>query len=147
MSSGEPGEEELRAAWEEQLRHLTPADLIIQCVASLINLAGRRLGLDPAHADEVDLEQARDGIDGARALVPLLERHESAESLLPLRQALSTLQIEYAKRAGAPGGAAPTAAGGGPPASGAAPGPPPEDPGASGGGPAQRSGRLWVPGS
>ena len=47
MSSGagEPSEEELRAAWEEQLRRLTPADVIVQAVVSLISLAGRRLGL------------------------------------------------------------------------------------------------------
>ena len=40
MSSGagEPSEEELRAAWEEQLRRLTPADVIVQAVVSLISL-------------------------------------------------------------------------------------------------------------
>ena len=142
--SGEPSEEELRAAWEEQLRVLTPADLIIQSTASLINLAGRRLGLDPAHAGERDLEQARDGIDAARALMPVLERRESAETLRPLREALSALQLEYAKLAGAPAAATPaTPAGGGADAGGEAP----QDPEQTGPGPAQRSGRLWVPGT
>jgi hypothetical protein len=143
----EPGEEELRAAWEEQLRNLTPADLIVQCAVSLINLGGRRLGLDPEDAGERDLEQARDAIDGVRALLPLLERREGAQTLAPLREALSALQIEFSKLAGPgnpPTGAAP-ASGGTPPAGGTPAPDPVADP--SGPGPAQRSGRLWVPGS
>jgi len=142
--AAEPSEEELRAAWEEQLRLLTPADLIVQTVVSLINLGGRRLGLDPGAGDERDLEQARDAIDGARALLPLLERREQAQTLTPLRDALSALQLHYARLAG------PAAGGGGAPPSGAPePGPAPEpaEPEQSGPGPAQRSGRLWVPGS
>jgi len=137
----QPGEEELRAAWEEQLRRLTPADVIVQCAVSLINLGGRRLGLDPGASAERDLEQARDAIDGVRALLPLLERREDAQTLGPLREALSTLQIEFSKLAGPgapPSGAAPPA--GGTPA-------PDSEPQPSGPGPAQRSGRLWVPGS
>lgn len=139
--SGEPSEEQLRAEWEEQLRRLTPADLIIQSAASLINLAGRRLGLDPAHAHERDLEQARDGIDAARALLPVLERRESADTLRPLREALSALQLEYAKLAA---GEQPAPQGGG--AAGGSTGEAPPAPGEPGPGPAQRSGRLWVPG-
>jgi hypothetical protein len=137
----EPSDEELRAAWEEQLRSLTPADLIVQCAVSLINLGGRRLGLDPGAAGERDLEQARDAIDGVRALLPLLERREDAQTLAPLRDALSALQVEFSKLAG-PGGPPPGAA----PVGGAprAPEAEPEQPGV---GPAQRSGRLWVPGS
>jgi hypothetical protein len=143
----EPSEEELRAAWEEQLRNLTPADLIVQCAVSLINLGGRRLGLDPGAAGERDLEQARDAIDGVRALLPLLERREDAQTLAPLREALSALQLEFSKLAGPGGprsGVAPPPGGtptpGGAPASDSEPDP-------TGPGPAQRSGRLWVPGS
>ena len=65
----QPTEQEMRAAFEEQLRRLTPADVIVQAVVSLINLAGRRLGLDPESAGERDLDQARDGIDGAHLLL------------------------------------------------------------------------------
>lgn len=139
----EPTEAELRAAYEEQLRQLTPADLIVQTVVSLINLAGRRLGLDPGAGDERDLEQARDGIDGARALMPVLERREGAEALAPLRDALSALQMHYARLA-ATGGAGGEAPPGGPP--GPEPAPEPQEDAPSGPGPAQRSGRLWVPG-
>src|ERR1700681_4169979 len=102
MSSGpvEPSEAELRAAWEEQLRHVTPADVIVQTAVSLISLAGRRLGLDPGTEGERDLGQAGDTIDGARALLPVLERGEGGRGLAPLREALSALQLEYAKLAG-----------------------------------------------
>ncbi len=162
MSSGagEPSEAELRAAWEEQLRRLTPADVIVQTAVSLISLAGRRLGLEPGTEGERDLGQVRDAIDGVRALLPVLERGEAGPTLAPLREAISALQLEYAKLA-ASGGADSVAAGGPPrgegaggdaagggaaPPSGAGQGEPAED-GASGPGPAQRSGRLWVPGS
>jgi hypothetical protein len=136
-AAGEPSEEELAAAFEEQLRQLTPMDVIVQALVSLINLAGRRLGLDPGAEDERDLEQARDGIDGARALMAVLERRLDAESLRPMREALSALQMHYVRLAGPPpGGSEAPPRQEQPPAA--------EDP--SGPGPAQRSGRLWVPG-
>jgi hypothetical protein len=140
---GGPSEEELAAAFEEQLRRLTPLDVILQAAVSLINLAGRRLGLDPASAGERDLEQARDGIDGARALMTVLDRREDAETLQPLRDALSALQLHYARLAG-PGGAPPPGPAGAtePPA----PAPPAAEEEPGGAGPAQRSGRLWIPG-
>jgi len=136
-AAGEPSEEELAAAFEEQLRQLTPMDVIVQALVSLINLAGRRLGLDPGAEGERDLEQARDGIDGARALMAVLERRLDAESLRPMREALSALQMHYVRLAGPPpGGSEAPPQQEQPPAA--------EDP--SGPGPAQRSGRLWVPG-
>ena len=154
MSSGpgEPSEAELRAAWEEQLRHVTPADVIVQTAVSLISLAGRRLGLEPGTEGERDLGQVRDAIDGARALLPLLERGEDGPRLGPLREAISALQLEYAKLAGAGAAPAGAAGGAGPGAGGgAAPGGPPgaqtTDPDKPGPGPAQSSGRLWIPGT
>jgi len=149
---GEPSEAELRAAWEEQLRLLTPADVIVQTAVSLISLAGRRLGLEPGTEGERDLGQVRDAIDGARALLPVLERGEAGPTLAPLREAISALQFEYAKLAGVAGAATTTAApGAGGGAADAPPAPAPaRGPGETGtpdAGPAQRSGRLWVPGS
>ena len=88
----------------------------MQTVVSLINLAGRRLGLDPGAADERDLEQARDAIDGARALMPVLERREAAAALAPLRDALSALQLHYARLAGPPRARRTAPGGGGEPA-------------------------------
>lgn len=132
----EPTDEELRAALEEQLRQITSFDVIAQTAISLINLAGRRLGLTEDTKDERDLLQVRDAVDAVRALLPILERSADTPSLAPLRDALATIQMEYARLSQAPDAPAGT-----PPATA---GPDPTQPGA---GPAQQSGRLWVPGS
>ena len=136
--SAEPTEAELRAALEEQMRTLRPVDVMIQSAVSLVNLAARRLGLGGGGESERDLSQVGEAIDGARALIDVLANSLEPEELRPLRDALSQLQLEYTKAppASPVDGGAETAA---------KPGttePPPED----GPGPAQASGRLWVPG-
>jgi len=115
-----------------------------------------------------DLEQVRDAIDGVRALMGVLERRYPRE-LAPLREALSQLQIAYASeaqsgagrpRAGAGGeegaarsqeGGAGAPAGAGAGASGQASRPgegasTDEDEPGRRPGPAESTGRLWVPG-
>jgi hypothetical protein len=87
-----PSEEELRRRLEEELRRLRVQDVLLQSVVSLINLSSRRIGKE----DERDLEQARVGIDAVRALVDLLDREPAQQ----VRNALSELQMEYAKQAG-----------------------------------------------
>jgi hypothetical protein len=134
------GEEELRAAYEAELNRITSADLLLQTAASLLNLGARRLGLTGAGEAERDLEQVRDAIDGVRALMPILERRGASE-IGPLRDALSQLQMAYAREAPRPAaeqkpaGEAATAPGAGARA--------PSQPAP---GPAEASGRLWVPG-
>jgi hypothetical protein len=146
-----PTEEELRAAYEAELNRISATDMILQAAASLLNIGAHRLGLTgQPTADQVpqrDLEQVRDAIDGVRGLLPVLERRAPRESR-PLRDALSQLQLAYAREASdAP--ASPASAPQSPTAdqTGAQPA---EDPtkAAQGGepGPAQASGRLWVPG-
>jgi hypothetical protein len=136
MSQPEFSEEELRQL-EAEMERISVDDVLIQTTVTLLNLAARKAGLGapPEQAPAPDWEQVRQAIEGARALLPLLEaRH--AEQLGPVRDTLSRLQMVYAqKAAGQP--AAPEQ----PP--GAAPGEPeaPEGPG-----PAQSSGRLWIPG-
>jgi hypothetical protein len=163
---GEPGEEELRAAYEAELSRITATDMMAQAAVSLLNIGARRLG-PPADAQgpegagavQRDLEQVRDAIDGARALLEILERRIPRE-LGPLRDALSRLQMAYAREVqSAPGEAQAPAQ---QPGSPAARSPAQEEPGAGakeqGGeqpageqegdrpGPAEASGRLWVPG-
>jgi hypothetical protein len=153
-----PGEEEqMRAAYEAELARITSTEMILQTTVSLLNIGGRRLGLQgPASpqaqsAGERDLEQVRDAIDGARALMPILERRISRE-LGPLRDALAQLQMAYAREARVGDGGA-TQTPPSPPESPAAPGNTDAPaPGAAPGaqkrtpGPAEVSGRLWVPG-
>src|SRR5207244_3727770 len=120
----EPSEDELRAAYEAELSRITSADVMLQATVSLLNLGGQRLGPigggaagaggEPA-GERRDLEQVRDAIDGVRALLGVLERRLSNE-LGPLRDALSQLQIAYAREAKAQpaaqsGGATAAAAG------------------------------------
>ena len=140
----QPSEEELRAAYEAELSRITSADMILQSAVSLLNLGGRRLGLAPGSEGERDLEQVRDAVDGVRALLEILERSTPAQELRPLRDALSQLQMAYAREAQAGSGAEPDASQ--PPAAAAPePGEPPAE-GKPGAGPAESSGRLWVPG-
>ena len=78
--------------------------MILQSAVSLLNLGGRRLGLAPGSEGERDLEQVRDAVDGVRALLEILERSTPAQELRPLRDALSQLQMAYARAAQAGGG-------------------------------------------
>ena len=113
MSQREPSEEEVRAALEEQMRRISVEDVLVQTAVTLVNLAGRRLGLVPEAAGERDLEQARVAIEATRALLPLIP----ADTAGPIRDALSQLQMAFARESQAVGEPPP---GAGPPAEGAA---------------------------
>jgi hypothetical protein len=158
QGAGEPSEEELRAAYEAELSRITTTDMIAQTAVSLLNIGATRLapagdGQDPAQPQR-DLEQARDAIDAVKALLEILERRIPQE-LGPLRDALSRLQMAYARELPAAGGA-PAAGASQPvppaqPASGPQPPTQPAQPATPGSdkpgpGPAESSGRLWVPG-
>jgi len=134
-------DEELRAAYErqleEQLRTLRVEDVIVQTIVTLVNLGGRRAGLAPGTEDERDPEQLRLSIEGARALLGLIES-ELGPDATAIKEALSQLQLAYAQLAGGAGGQ-----GGGEPQGGTGGA---QQPPQGGQGPAQSSGRLWVPG-
>jgi hypothetical protein len=87
-----PSEEELRAQLEEEIRKVRVEDVVLQSAVSILNLSARRIAKD----DERDLDQAKVGIDAARALVELVNPEAQAQ----LRQAISELQVLYAKHAG-----------------------------------------------
>jgi hypothetical protein len=87
-----PSEEELRAQLEEEIKKVRVEDVVLQSVVSILNLSARRLAKD----DERDLDQAKVGIDAARALVDLVK----PEAQPQLRQAVSELQLLYSKHAG-----------------------------------------------
>jgi hypothetical protein len=122
----QPSEEEIQAL-EAELEKLTVDDVLLQTVVTLLNLGARKAGL--AEGATADLPQVKEAIDAARALLPILEpRH--AEQLGPVRDALSRLQMVYVQKSGGQEPAPET----------------PEQPKEEGPGPAQSSGRLWVPG-
>jgi hypothetical protein len=136
--ANQPTEEELQAAYEAELKRIHVDDVLLQTVVSLLNLGGRRAGLSPGAEDERDLDQVRSAIEGVRALLPLVEPRLGPDAA-QLRQALSQLQLAYARGSGGqPGGTDP--------ASGDTPAEPAPAGAQEGPGPAQSSGRLWVPG-
>jgi hypothetical protein len=129
---GQPSEEELRAAYEAEIKKLRVEDVVVQTLVSLVNLAGRKAGLAPGTEDERDLEQLRVAIEASKALLPLVEQ-ELGPDAAQVRNALSQLQMAYAQGSG--GEAAGGAEGGG---EGEQPQPEqPDQPRPSG---------LWVPG-
>jgi hypothetical protein len=152
--SREPTEDELRAAYEQQLKQIRVEDVLVQTVLSLINLGSLRAGLVPGNESEADPAQLRAAIEAVRALLPQVEPLLGPDAR-QIRDAVSRLQMEYARMAGAGGTAGPEGqpgAGGATPEGEAVPegeaapegaqqAPQPEGPG-----PAQSSGRLWVPG-
>ena len=122
----QPSEEEIRAL-EAELEKLTVDDVLLQTMVTLLNLGARKAGL--AEGSTADLPQVKLAIEAARALLPLLEP-EHGEQLAPVRDALSRLQMAYVQKSG-----------------GEQPAPEaPQEPEQEGPGPAQSSGRLWVPG-
>jgi hypothetical protein len=155
-----PTEEELRAQLEAELKRLRVDDVLAQSVVSLLNLGARRAGLAGADTGEVDPGQVESAIEAVQALLPILDRGRDPSTTRDLRDALAQLQLAYARLRGA----APPASGeaaaqetGKAPAqeTGKAPAqdagtPPPEqaqaDRPAQDPGPAESSGRLWVPG-
>jgi hypothetical protein len=118
-------QEELHQQIEEQLGRLRVQDLLLESVAGILNLTARRI----AKEDERDLEQARIGIDAVRAVLELIEPEEAQRRV---REALSELQLMYARESegGAPPGPAPE---------------PAKEPGQAPEGEGRRPPGLWVP--
>jgi hypothetical protein len=144
MSSDQPQptEAEMQAALQEELRRVRIEQMVVESALSILNIAIMRAGLMPGTEGDKDLQQVHVGIEAVRALLPQVEALAGPEQTRPIRDALSQLQMVYVQGTGggepAPGGdpeATPGAA------AGSAPQPPREGPG-----PAQGSGRLWVPG-
>jgi hypothetical protein len=172
-TSDQPTEDELRAAYEAEIKKVRVDHILLDQVVSLINLGMRRTGLSPGTEDERDLDQVHLAIESVRALLPLIEQVAPPQAG-PIRDALSQLQLAFVRLGGTtgagvagappeggegpggegPGGGGPGGApGGGPGGSAGGPGgqapprpPEPDDVKPGEPGPAQRSGRLWVPG-
>lgn len=138
-----PTEEELRAAFEAELARLRVEEVLIQTIVSLLNLGARKAGLAPGGESERDLDQVRKAIDALRALLPVAEP-DLGPNAAPLRDALSQLQLAYAQLAGGEGGTGGQGGEGEGGQGGGGQETPADTP--PGPGPAQSSGRLWVPG-
>jgi hypothetical protein len=87
----EPTEEQLI----EALRRVKVDDVLVQTVATLVNLAGQKLSV-PEAKDPVEAKKA---IDAARAMTPLL----SDDAAAAVRDALAQVQMLYVKETGEAG--------------------------------------------
>ena len=138
-------EEELRAAYEAEIKRVRIEHVLLETVVTLINLGMRRTGLMPGTEDERDPAQVSAAVEAVRALMPTVES-VAPEQAQPIKEALSQLQMAYVQSIGQgpeDGGAVADPQPDGAAGAGAAQQEPinPGEPG-----PAQRSGRLWVPG-
>jgi len=77
----------------EQLKKIQVSDVLLQTVVTLVNLGGQRLAGEPR-----DLDQAKLAIDAVRALLPLCPEEE----VKPIKDALSQLQMVWARESQAP---------------------------------------------
>lgn len=129
-----PSAEEMAAMLAERLAQTPVRDVLLQSMATFIDMAGLRLGMGPQGDEVRDLDQARQAIEALRALLGVAERELGAAQVRPFREPLAVLQMAYAREAEA---VAPASADGPAPPTGG-PGPPP---------PADRdaASRLWVP--
>src|SRR5947209_14264862 len=125
----QPSEEELRAAYEAEIKKIRVEHVLLEHVVTLINLGMRRTGLMPGTEEERDLDQVRLAIEGVRAALPIVEG-VAPEQVGPIRDALSQLQMAYVRGGGQPPAEGEAAAGAPPPSGGAAGSGDPAGPGA-----------------
>jgi hypothetical protein len=83
--STEPTEEQLL----EALRQIKTEDVVVQTVATLVNLAGQKLSVEGAK----DPEEAKKAIDAARHMLPLVPD----EAKTAIQNALDQIQMLYVK--------------------------------------------------
>ena len=84
----EPTEEQLL----EALRRVRVDDVVLQTVATLVNLAGQKLTIPEAK----DPAEAKKAIDAARAMLPLCPE----EAVGQIKDALSQVQMLYVREHG-----------------------------------------------
>jgi hypothetical protein len=81
----QPTEEQLL----EALKQIKTEDVVVQTVATLVNLAGQKLSVEGAK----DPEEAKKAIDAARHMLPLTPEEAQA----PIQNALDQVQMLYVK--------------------------------------------------
>jgi hypothetical protein len=86
----QPTEAELLDA----LRQIKTEDVVVQTVATLVNLAGQKLSVEGAK----DPEEAKRAIDAARHMLPLVPEEAKA----PVQNALDQVQMLYVRESSSP---------------------------------------------
>src|SRR6202044_2296245 len=96
---GQLSEEQLRAAYEQEIKRVRVEHVLLENVVTMVNLGMRRTGLMPGTEDERDLGQVQLAIESVRALMPQIEQI-APEQVEPIRQALSQLQMAFVQGSG-----------------------------------------------
>lgn len=122
-----PTQEEMEAMLADRLARTPVRDVLLQCMATFVDMAGVRLGMGPAGNEARDLPQARQAIEALRALLGVAEQELGAAQVRPFKEPLAVLQMAFSRASEERVDPAPPDA---PPA------PPPAPDAAS---------RLWVP--
>ncbi|MGD9571618.1 MAG: hypothetical protein AB7V62_07045 [Thermoleophilia bacterium] len=140
--TGEPSEptpEELAAAFAERLARTPVRDVLLQSMATFVDMAAIRLGMGPTGEEAADLREAKAAIEALGAMAGVAHRELPPEDVQPFLEPLAALRMAYVQavealspeeRGEEPVAPAPEE----PPA---APPPPPAQPDAAS--------RLWVP--
>ena len=124
----EPTQEEMAAMLADRLARTPVRDVLLQCMATFIDMAGVRLGMGPAGDDARDIAQARQAIEALRALLGVAERELGAAQVRPFKEPLAILQMAFSRASEERAGTAPAVE---------EPAPTPPAPDAAS--------RLWVP--
>ena len=88
----------------ERLARTPVRDVLLQSMATFIDMAGIRLGMGPTGDDARDLTQARQAIETLRALLAVAERELGAAQVRPFKEPLAVLQMAYAQAVEGPDG-------------------------------------------
>jgi hypothetical protein len=143
-----PSEEELRAAYEAEIKQIRVEQILLENIVTMINMGMRRTGLMPGTEEEQDPAQVIVAIEAVRAHMPLIEQI-APEQNQPIQEALSQLQMAFVQIGGTAGASEDPTLSPASPSAPAAPSAPPARPGPitpGAPGPAQQSGKLWIPG-
>jgi hypothetical protein len=138
--------EELAARFAEQLARTPVGDIMQQTVATLIDCAGIRLGLGPLGDTGRDPVQAKQAIEGADAMLGVIERELGEAEAAPFHEPLRVVKMVFVQVTSAEGapdtGEGAVAGEPGRPAPGGGEAAPPEPQSAPG---QDAASRLWVP--
>ncbi len=132
----DPTPEDLAAAFAERLARTPVRDVLLQTMATFVDMAAIRLGMGPMGEEAADLREAKAAIEALGALAAVASRELPPEDVQPFLEPLAALRMSYVQAVEA---LTPEERGE-PPAEEAAappPPPPPAEPDAAS--------RLWVP--
>lgn len=138
----QPTPEEMAMMMADRLGKTPVMGIIMQSAATLVDCAGIRLGVGPQGDEVKDLEQARQAIEGSRALTMVAEAFLGADEVAPLKEPIAQLQMLYADAVSDdPDDGSEEPGGDGSGGDGPSPEPPAPEPPANPG----AADRLWVP--